>query len=449
MTRTQSPIIMKFGGTSLGSGERITNAAQIVATRKTQNPVLATSAMSQITNTLIATAEAALTRKESTVRKNLKLIRAQHFTVAKRENTRTEIEKLIQKLEYLCEGILMIGELSPRSLDLISSYGERMSSWLMVEALESIGLKAQRFDSQDLIQTNDSFGNAEVEWKTTTRQIKKALEPAIKKGIIPVVTGYIGSTKNGETTTLGRGGSDYSAAILGVSLNAAEIQIWTDVDGMMTADPRVVSTAKMLPQVSFQEAAELAYFGAKVLHPKTIQPAVESNIPVRILNTMNPKSTGTTIVKSSPTTKNTIKAIASKKNISIINICSTRMFGPFGFLARIFNTFAKHEVSVDVVATSEVSVSVTVEDGSFSKELIRDLEKFSNTKVTRNQTLISVVGNGLKDDYRVEAQVFQALAKAKISNELISKGASQINLTFLVPTKNAERTVKTLHEALF
>lgn len=441
------PLILKFGGTSLGSAERIDAAAKLVA--QSRQPVVVTSAMSQVTNLLIATAQAALKKDEKTITENLATLREKHFAVAQTKPIRREIETLLNELAQLMEGIKMLGELTPRSLDFACSFGECMSSWLMVEALERLEKKAQRFDGRELVRTDNQFGAAEVEWKITQSQISKAILPVLKKGIIPVVTGYIGSTKDGETTTLGRGGSDYSGAILGVCLDASEIQIWTDVDGMMTCDPRLIPHAKILPQISFQEAAELAYFGAKVLHPKTIQPAVEKNIPVKILNTMNPDSIGTTILGTSTKSERTIKAISLKKNISVINICSSRMFGPYGFLAQIFAVFAKHKVPVDVIATTEVSVSVTVEDGSFKPALIQDLSAFATVKVVPGQTIVSVVGEGLKNDYTVEQRLFNTLAKAKIPTELISKGASQINLTFIVSAKDAEYCARALHRTFF
>lgn len=442
-------IIMKFGGTSLGSKERIRGAASLVVERRALNPVIVTSAMSQVTNLLIETAKAAFNKEENIVNDNLAALREKHFAVAQSKPVRDEIETLLSELTRLMEGIKMLQELTPHSLDAACSFGERLSSWLMVEALQELGMNAKRFDSRELVRTDNQFGAAEVEWKTTQSQISKAILPALEKNMIPVVTGYIGSTKEGETTTLGRGGSDYSGAILGVCLNASEIQIWTDVDGMMTCDPRLIPHAKILPQISFQEAAELAYFGAKVLHPKTVQPAIEKNIPVKILNTMNPGALGTTILGTSVKSTHTIKAISLKKNISVINICSSRMFGPYGFLAQIFTTFAKHKVPVDVVATTEVSVSITVEDGSFEKKLIEDLETFAKVRVVPDQTIISVVGEGLKNDYHVEQKLFNTLAHAKIPTELISKGASQINLTFIVSAMDAEPCARALHKTFF
>jgi aspartate kinase len=443
------PIIMKFGGTSLANEERIQNAARIIQARADQHPVIVTSAMSQITNTLIASAHAAHDKDEQTVKDNLALIREKHFAIVKDKDIRAEIEKLLKKLEDRCHGIMMVEELSPHTLDVVSSLGERMSSWLMVETLRNLGLKAERFDSRELVRTDGQFGGAEVQWDITCKQITEKVAPLIAQGIIPVVTGFIGSTEDGTTTTLGRGGSDYSASILGVCLGASNIQIWTDVDGMMTSDPRLIENARSLEKISFREAAELAYFGAKVLHPKTIQPAIEANIPVKILNTMKPDGKGTTILNTDEVSEHSIKAIAFKKKITVINICSTRMFGPFGFLAKIFDTFAKHEVSVDVVATTEVSVSITVEDGTFDDSLIQDLEEFSTVSVIPHQSIISVVGNGLKDDYRVEQKVFDALAKEKVPTEIVSKGASQINLTFIVKTDQVEKAVIGLHNTFF
>lgn len=448
-THFASLVIMKFGGTSLGSHERIQQAASLVAEQKNQHPVVVTSAMSQVTNLLISTAEAALHKKRTVVKSNLKTLREKHFAVAKTKFTCEKINELLKELGDLYEGIGMLQELTPRALDFACSFGERMSSWLMTEALQTMGLSAERWDSRTLVRTNNHFGAAEIEWKITEKNIARALVPQVKKSIVPVVTGYIGATAKKETTTLGRGGSDYSASILGVSLNASEIQIWTDVDGMMTCDPRLIPEARLVPQVSFQEAAELAYFGAKVLHPKTIQPAVDKNIPVKILNTMNPKCAGTTIIGTSQKTKGTIKAISLKKKISVINICSSRMLGPHGFMAKIFECFAKHQVSVDVVSTSEVSVSVTVEDGSFHTDFIKELNTFATVRVVPNQTIISVVGEGLKNDYRVEEKIFNTLSHAKISTELISKGASQINLTFVVESTKTEAAIKALHASLF
>lgn len=446
---TSQPIILKFGGTSLSDGKRIKNAVQRIADQAKRHPVVVTSAMSKVTSKLIETAEAALAKNQKKVTENLAWLRKTHVTVAQSAQIQENISALLGKLEEHCAGIAMVDELTPRSLDAICSFGERLSSWLMVDALRQRGLNAERFNSRDMVQTDEQFGKAEIDWDNTCPQIRQTLVKTIQSGVIPVVTGYIGATDQGQTTTLGRGGSDYSAALLGVCLAAAEIQIWTDVDGMMTADPRVVTEAHALPHISFQEAAELAYFGAKVLHPKTIQPAIDAKIPVKILNTHNPEAPGTTIIRSSAQTENSIKAIAFKKGISVINICSSRMLGPYGFMAKIFQVFADHKIPVDTLATSEVSVSVTIEDDAFTDELIRDLEQFSSTNVVPHQAIICVVGNGLKNDYRVEQNVFNTLAENQITTELISKGASQINLTFIVHSDSAEKTVQCLHDTFF
>lgn len=449
MNTSIQPIILKFGGTSLSDRERIQNVAEIIERQKNDHPVVITSAMSQVTTRLLETAQAALEKNSQQVTENITWLRKTHFTAAQSSQIQEEITRLIAELEEIYTGITMVGELTARSLDQIASFGERLSSWLMVEALEQLGLQAERFDSRALIRTDEKFGSAEIDWEATCPQIQKNLHKAIENNIIPVITGYIGTTETGQTTTFGRGGSDYSASLFGVCLQAREIQIWTDVDGMMTADPRVVANATSLPNISFREAAELAYFGAKVLHPKTIQPAIDNNISVHIRNTQNPENPGTSILQESPQSENSIKAIAFKQGISVINICSSRMLGPYGFMAQIFQTFADHHIPVDTVATSEVSVSVTIEDESFTDELLQDLQKFSNVNVEKDQAIICVVGSGLKSDYRVEQQVFDTLAENEISTELISKGASQINLTFIVPGNQAEKTVQSLHSTFF
>lgn len=442
-------IILKFGGTSLGTLERIQRAAQLVTDRRSQNPIVVVSAMTQITNQLIAAANHAAAGEHPECESLLKEIAQRHLTATTNESIKTEIEHLITELKTTYDTIFNAKALTPQALDLVSSFGERLSSWLMLEQLEKLGLCAERFDARHLVVTNENFGEAGIEWMETRERFKTLVSPRLAKGVIPIITGFIGATKNNETTTLGRGGSDYSAAIAGVCLNAKEIQIWTDVDGMMTCDPRLIPHAKPLKKISFREAAELAYFGAKVLHPKTIQPAIEANIPVKILNTMNPSAEGTTIIDDEYTHDSTLQAIAFKKGVSIVNIVSLRMLGPYGFLAKIFDAFARHKVSADVVATSEVSVSITVEDKLLKPELIEELKEFSKVKVQKNQTLLCVVGNGLKNDYRMEAALFATLAEEKIATELISKGASQINLTFIVKEQDADRAITSIHKTFF
>jgi aspartate kinase len=269
----------------------------------------------------------------------------------------------------------------------------------------------------------------------------------IAVGEIPVLGGFIGSTEKGVTTTLGRGGSDYSAAIIGAALNAREIQIWTDVSGVLTADPRVVPAAQTIPVLSYQEAAELAYFGAKVLHPKTIQPAVEKNIPVRVCNSQVPEDKGTMIVGESQASPQTVKAIAHKNGITTVQITSARMLGAYGFLRALFAVFERHQTAVDVVTTSEVSVSLSIDDVSGLSLIIPELEELGAVEIEKERTIVSVVGDGLRNTPGIAARVFSAIADFNVS--MISVGASSVNLTFMVDQAHANEVIERLHRACF
>ena len=300
-------------------------------------------------------------------------------------------------------------------------------------------------------------------FNTTTVVDTKSIPPSIageetftnldgnitKLDVVPVITGFIGKTKKGEITTIGRGGSDYTAGIIGVAINADEIQIWTDVDGIMSADPKIVSNAKTLVEVSFAEASELAYFGARVLHPKTIAPAMQKNIPVRVLNTFEPGSKGTIILSKAEKSNQIVKAVSYKKGITLINIGSTRMLGSHGFLARIFNIFEKNSKSIDMIATSEVSVSLTIDNEQNIDTIVRELKKIAKVKVLKNRAIVCIVGEGMKHTQGVSGRTFTALGNKKINIEMISQGASEINITFVVDGKDAEDAVKVLHEEYF
>ena len=293
--------------------------------------------------------------------------------------------------------------------------------------------------------TNADFGNAEP-LDGSYAAFKKSIS---KLKVVPVITGFIGKTEKGEVTTLGRGGSDYSAAIFGSAIDAEEIQIWTDVDGMMSADPKIVKNARTLEKVSFAEASELAYFGAKVLHPKTILPAVKKNIPVRVLNTFNAEGKGTLILNEVGKNEQIVKSITCKKNIILINVDSKRMLGAYGFLARLFDVFYKYKQSVDVVSTSEVSVSMTTDNENNVGDIASDLKGIADVKVLKNKAVICVVGEGMRNTPGVSGRTFSVLGKNKINIEMISQGASEINITFVVDGKDAENAVKVLHKEYY
>ena len=325
--------------------------------------------------------------------------------------------------------------------------GERLSSVIVVAALEAKGVSAALVDSREFIVTDEHFNSAAPLMRETALKAESALRPAIDSGRVPVAQGFIGATADGFTTTLGRGGSDYSAAIIGAALGAEAIEIWTDVDGLMTADPRVVPEAKRIRMVSFGEAAELSYFGAKVLHPSTVLPAVERRIPVYIFNTHNPASEGTIIVAEPRPSANLIKSIAFKRGVTIVNITSTRMLMAHGFLRTIFEVFDKHETSVDVVTTSEVSVSITLDNADRIDAIKRDFQGIGEVSIERHKAIVCVVGNDLKFTPGVAARVFGAVASSNVN--MISQGASEINLTFVIDESEVERVVRLLHDEFF
>src|SRR3989338_1256466 len=434
-------IVMKFGGTSVGNAERIANVANIVKSYIKRNPIVVVSAVAGITNTLIKLANECAQEKGEETLNNIKKV---HYEIIEK----LKIEGLLLKNEFDELSILVNKtksniDINNKILDYFQSFGERMSSKIVAEQLKKIGVKAQAFNSWEIgFLTNSEFGNAEpleIAYTNLKNNIKKM-------NVVPVVTGFVGKTENGEITTLGRGGSDYTAAIIGAAVDADEIQIWTDVDGIMTTDPKIVGNAIALDNVSFAEASELAYFGAKVLHPKTILPAMDKDIPVRVLNSFNPKNKGTTILKKAGKNHRAVKAIACKNNVTRINVDSKRMLGAYGFLARLFDVFAEHKRSVDVVSTSEVSVSLTIDGNGDLEPILGELRDIANIDIAKNKAIICVVGESMRRTPGIAGLTFSTLGKSGINVEMISQGASQINITFIVDGKDAEKAVKVLHK---
>ena len=437
-------IVMKFGGTSVGNAERIANVANIVKSYIKRNPIVVVSAVAGITNTLIKLANECAQEKGEETLNNIKKV---HYEIIEK----LKIEGLLLKNEFDELSILVNKtksniDINNKILDYFQSFGERMSSKIVAEQLKKIGVKAQAFNSWEIgFLTNSEFGNAEpleIAYTNLKNNIKKM-------NVVPVVTGFVGKTENGEITTLGRGGSDYTAAVIGAAVDADEIQIWTDVDGIMTTDPKIVGNAKTIGRISFAEASELAYFGARVLHPKAILPAMEKNIPVKVLNSFNPKNKGTIILNKANKSKQTVKAIAYKKNITLINIGSKRMLGAYGFLARIFDIFKEYKKSVDVVSTSEVCISLTIDNAENIEKVIRKLKEIADVEVVRNKAIICVVGEEMSHTPGIAGRTFTALGRNKINIEMISQGASEINITFIVDGRDAEKAVKVLHKEYF
>src|SRR3989344_3240780 len=437
-------IIMKFGGTSLENEKRKRKTAEIIKSRINLKPVVVVSAVAKITDKLIDLANECAAGKGEAVFDNIKKI---HLDIINQLNLDNSLlNEDFSELSQLAEQTRQNRKSDTGILDNFQSFGERLSSKIVSEYLNKNGIYSQTFNSWDMgLRTNNDFGNAEP-LESSYSNIKNNI---IKSNSIPVITGFIGKSEENQITTFGRGGSDYSAAIFGSAIDADEIQIWTDVDGVMTADPKIVKNAKPVRQVSFAEASELAYFGARVLHPKTILPAMRKNIPVRVLNSFNPDNKGTAIVMETDKNSQPVKAIAYKKGISLINIDSTRMLGAYGFLAMLFGVFDKYKKSVDIVATSEISVSLSVDDDSNLKSIAKDLESIANVEIIKDKAIICIVGEGMKHTVGISGRTFTAMGKNNINIEVISQGASEINITFVVDGKDAEKAAMALHDEFF
>jgi len=447
-------IVMKFGGTSLESAAAIGRAAGIVAARRERQPVVVVSAMGKTTNQLLAMASAAVAGRREEALSALSALKNFHLDHARALASREDADGLeqaikehFQDLSELAKGLSVLGELTPRSVDAISSYGERLSARIVTAAFRKAEIDAVHVDSRRVLITDRRHTQAAPLYEPTNERLCAQVVPLVRSGQVVVMGGFIGSTEDGVTTTLGRGGSDFSASIVGAGIGAEEIQIWTDVDGMLTADPNTIPNAHRLKVLSFAEAAELAYFGAKVLHPSTVLPAVERNIPVLILNSRRPEAAGTRVVRQAVPTTNPVKSIACKKNITVVNIHSTRMLMAHGFLHRMFEVFDRYETAVDMVSTSEVSVSATIDNTARLEEIRHDLEKFAEVAVETDCAIICLVGESIRDTPGVAARIFRALEAINVV--MISQGGSQWNLSVVVSAKDLTAAVRLLHGEFF
>ena len=446
-------IVMKFGGSSVESAAAIQRVAGIVKAREALHPVVVVSAMGKTTNKLLAIANSAIEGKRDEYIRQLHDLRDMHSREARQVvplSDRAELDRTLddhfQELTELVKGLAVLGELTPRSIDAISSYGERLSSYIVTLAFRHFGMKAEHVDSRDVVITDQRHTQAAPSFPETYARLSKAIPPLAAHSVV-VMGGFIGSTPTGVTTTLGRGGSDFTASIVGAGIDAAEIQIWTDVDGMLTCDPTILTGGHRVKSISFAEAAELAYFGAKVLHPATVVPAIEKNIPVLILNSRRPEVPGTRITAASVPCANTVKSIACKRKITAINIHSTRMLMAHGFLHRIFEIFDRYETPVDMVATSEVSVSLTIDNTNRLDLILGELRQFSEAAVEHDGVIVCLVGENIRFTAGVARRVFNALDGINI--RMISQGASLLNISLVVAEADLTRAVKALHEEFF
>ena len=451
------PLVMKFGGTSVKDAAAIRRLAGSVAARLPRRPAVVVSALSGVTDELSSLArDAADAVSAETLERRVGALLERHAREAEALLGGDALGRVREALEVAGAQVVTLlrvmaahpGTRRPLR-DEVLSWGERLSSLLVAEALRVEGVPGRWVDARRCIRTDDQHGRAEPLAGLTREATRGEMLPLVEAGEVPVTGGFIGATEQGATTTLGRGGSDFTAALVGAALDASEIQIWTDVSGFMTADPRLVPTARSIPRLSYDEAAELAYFGAKVLHPRTLHPAVERKIPVRVCNSMQPDSPSTLIDAEgggAAAARGGVKAIAHKTGISIVRVSSARMLGASGFLRAIFEVFDRHRVVVDVVATSEVSVSLTVDEPERLPEAVAELERLGAVEVEAGHAIVCAVGEALRATPGVAGRVFGTLAEINVA--LISQGASGINLTFAVREQDVAPAVLRLHAAL-
>ena len=452
-----SLVVMKFGGTSVEDPAAIGRTAAIVAGRVAlgKQPVVVVSAMAKVTDQLLraAAASAQGDRTDALAISSRLRLRHRDTAMALVKNPADLaalidfIDQEFDSLDEVLRGLAAILELTPRISDLIVSYGERLSSRIVAAGFRELGINSAHVDAREVVITDSQFQKAVPQPALIEKRAAEKLLPLIKQGQVPVMGGFIASNEAGITTTLGRGGSDFSGALVGGALTAEAIEIWTDVDGIMTTDPRICPDALRVKTISFEEAAELAYFGAKVLHPATILPAVKKNIPVFVLNSRNAACEGTRITSLAPHCKSPFKSIAVKKKLSIIDVVASRMLMTHGYLSEVFAIFDKYQCPVDMVSTSEVSISLTVDSNEKLPALAADLGKLADVKYEGRKALICMVGDDIRGQNGIAAQVFNAIRHINV--RMISQGASEINMSFMIDEDDADEAVRSLHRAFF
>jgi len=459
-------IVMKFGGTSVATGENIRHVANLIADHVGQGygVVAVISALEGVTDKLIGAAEQARKGKRDYLDEFKQGLLKEHLTAARKaienkriqEETEQILKTIIDELEKVLTGIIYVGELTPKSRDYVLSFGERFSTPIVWGALRDLELNAQYYTGGEVgIVTDSNFGEASPLMNVTKHQVREKIEPLLEKGVVPVVTGYIAATQDGVTTTLGRGGSDYTATILGAALAADEVWIWTDVDGLMTCDPKIVPKAKMMPKLSFQEATEMTIFGAKAMHPRALEPAMEENIPVRIRNVFNPENPGTLIVKEQKIKfRDAVKAIALVKDVALVNVSGAGMVGTPGTAAKVFDVLGRDNINILMISqsVSEANISLviqrslleravsTLEIALLGRGLIREVTAEDDVCV------VAVVGAGMKGTPGVASRIFAAIARRGINIRMIAQGSSELNISFVVKEKDGEEAVRAIHE---
>jgi aspartate kinase len=449
-------VVMKFGGTSVEDAEAMKRTASIVRGRRERGleTVAVVSAMAKVTDLLVSAASAAGRGDKAGALAIGARLRHRHIdtSTALLESERfaylqATLHQEFDALDDLLRGIAAVGELTPRTNDLVLSFGERLSSRIIAEAFEQEGLQGAHVDARSCIVTDTSYGKAVPQEAAIEAKLAAIVLPLIEAGKTPVLGGFIGATAEGITTTLGRGGSDYTAALVGGAMHAGAIEIWTDVNGIMTTDPRICPDALRVKTISFEEAAELAYFGAKVLHPATILPAVQKSIPVWVLNSRNPENEGTKITAMAAKCASPFKSIAAKKKLTIIDVVASRMLMSHGYLKAVFDVFDKYKCVIDMVSTSEVSISLSVDSNQQLPEICAELAKIADVKMEGHKALVCLVGEDIRGHNGIAAQVFGAISHVNI--RMISQGASEINMSFMIDEEDVEEAVRSLHEHFF
>ena len=449
-------VVMKFGGTSVEDAPAMKRTAAIVRSRREKGleAVVVVSAMAKVTDLLLSAAAAAGRGDKAGSLAIGARLRHRHIDTSSallNGQRCVRVQQVLHgefdALDDLLRGIAAVGELTPRTNDLVVSFGERLSSKMMAEALDELELGGTHVDARSCIITDATYGKAVPQDAAIEAKLAEIVLPLIEAGKTPVMGGFIGSTAEGVTTTLGRGGSDFTAALVGGGMHAGAIEIWTDVNGIMTTDPRICPDALRVKTISFEEAAELAYFGAKVLHPATILPAVQKSIPVWVLNSRNAENEGTKITAMAAKCASPFKSIAAKKRLTIIDVVASRMLMSHGYLKAVFDVFDKWKCAIDMVSTSEVSISLTVDSNQQLPEICAELAKIADVKMEGHKALVCLVGEDIRGHNGIAGQVFSAISHVNV--RMISQGASEINMSFMIDEEDVEEAVRSLHNHFF
>lgn len=448
-------IVMKFGGTSTQDAQAITNVVRIIKSHLTSKPIVIISAIAQATNMLEKIGKLASEKNDREAREVSTQLFNRHYSIvdqlirhiSRNRALRNVLETTKEEIDSIIKGITILRELTPRTLDALYSYGELLSSRIVTVALQDQGIQAEWIDTKDFMITDENFTRAMPLMEELENRLRSIAQPLIDKGIVPVTQGFIGVTSTGRRTTMGRESSDFSAAIIGAVLEVDDIQIWTDVDGVLTADPTVVENPKKIKQLSFEEAYELSYFGAKILHPNTMLPAIEKSIPIHIYNSRKPQLKGTLVSIQLKSNESIVKSVAYKRNVIILNVQPKKRFGQYIFWEHIHNVLTKYNVVGLITVTSEYNYSVVMDAKNFNPAVVHDLGEIGIIDVVEGMGIVSIIGSNLNPAYQIIERLFKAVGEIGIS--MITFGASKSNLSFIVSNDDVTEAVQKIHDEFF